>query len=112
MVADAGILPYGAGPTTQLTDSGLVTYLGAAGAAAGAVVRQNSRRPKIVFYVLKLFFRVPMNRLDPESLLKVLPTLSTAISEKTKCLRYAEVALWQEERRRCDTAIVSHFAKR
>ena len=40
MVADAGILPYGAGPTTQLTDSGLVTYLGAAGAAAGAAVRQ------------------------------------------------------------------------
>ena len=40
MVADAGILPYGAGPTTQLTDSGLVTYLGAAGAATGAAVRQ------------------------------------------------------------------------
>ena len=30
MVADGGITPYGAGQTTQLTGSGLLTYLGAA----------------------------------------------------------------------------------
>ena len=46
----------GAGPTTQLMDSGLFTYLGAAeGVPEGGDVWRARRRPKIVFYVPKMW---------------------------------------------------------
>ena len=56
MVADGGITPYGAGPTTQLTDPGLFRYLGAAeGVPEGGDVWRARGRPKIVFYVPKMW---------------------------------------------------------
>ena len=56
MVADGGITPYGAGPTTQLTGSGLLTFLGAAeGVPEGGDVWRARGRPKIVFYVPKMW---------------------------------------------------------
>ena len=48
----------------------------------------SSRRPKIVIYVSKLLVRVSMNRLDPEKLLELLVTVSKAIYQKPKYLRW------------------------
>ena len=50
----------------------------------------SSRRPKIVIYVSKLLVlvRVLMNRLDPEKLLELLVTVSKAIYQKPKYLRW------------------------
>ena len=51
----------------------------------------SSRRPKIVIYVSKLLVQlvqVPMNRLDPEKLLELLVTVSKAIYQKPKYLRW------------------------
>jgi hypothetical protein len=48
----------------------------------------SSRRPKIVIYVSKLLVQVLMNRLDPEKLLKLLVTVSKAIYQKPKYLRW------------------------
>ena len=49
----------------------------------------SSRRPKIVIYVSKkLLVQVLMNRLDPEKLLELLVTVSKAIYQKPKYLRW------------------------
>ena len=48
----------------------------------------SSRRPKIVIYVSKLLVRVHMNRLDREKLLELLVTVSKAIYQKPKYLRW------------------------